>query len=140
MFPAASSLESLESPHSKDNSLTKPSLRADEKAEIQQLLRNVDQLYEKMKLSRPHQVVDSPLQVTKDSTASNGLQFRLSKPQPNQNGGSIQLRADVGDLSEYKGLKLDALQHHLSADHSKDIVFGKRLVPLSSVGTNAVVS
>lgn len=111
---------SSESPHSKGSSLTKSSLRTEEKAEIQQLLRNVDQLYEKMKLSRPHQAADSRVQ----ATASGAQQQPQPRPQSDRNGGSIQLRADVGDLSDYKGLQLDALQHHLSADHSKDVVFG----------------
>lgn len=105
--------------------MTKSSLRAEEKAEIQQLLRNVDQLYEKMKLSRPHQATDSRVQALKDPIKSSGQQIPQSRPQSGRISGSIRLRADVGDLSDYKGLKLDALQHHLSADHSKDIVFGK---------------
>lgn len=130
-WPAASSSES---PHSKGSSLTKSSLRTEEKAEIQQLLRNVDQLYEKMKLARPHQAADSRVQAARDSTASGAQQHPQPRPQSDRNGGSIQLRADVGELSDYKGLKLDSLQRHLSADHSKDVVFGNYLMLCCTAG------
>lgn len=115
--------------------MEKPLTRNEEKREIQKLLESVDHLYEKV-LKQSQSSPGRTSNHAGEQQITKTLREKISSYSSSQVESPSQLPATdslitilptVESLSDYKGVNLAPLRLHLSAAHSKNIVFGKSI-------------
>lgn len=112
--------------------ITKSSLKSSqqtkESVEIQQLLKSVDQLYEKVVKQSSSPNTETAANRAMHDVTNQAKPRSISSSLPSSSSSEdkiLSLKLGTESMEAYKGLNLGPLRRHLSASNSKNIVFGK---------------